>query len=587
MQQAARKIGVEAPPAPARDTVTLEIIRGKLLAVADEMGVVVARTSMSPVIYEVLDFACGIVDDKAQVISQTNGITVFTGTFAGHVQSVMRKFAGRMRPGDIYMTNDPYSGGTHLSDVAVIKPVFVDGEVLAYAITVAHWTDIGGKVAGSLPIDATENLHEGLRFTGLRIYREDERCEDLVDLIAANTRLPKYSLGDLNASLAAARIADTRLQEICAKYGVQRARDAFEHMLTTSERSSRAAVMALPDGVYEAEDVIDVDGTSGGQLPVRVRVRIQDDEITVDFTGSSPQTAGPVNCTRGALLSAIKTAFKALVDPHQPGNEGWFKPINVVVPDGTVFSARHPTPTGWYFEAACHAAELIWKALAPIAPHRYGAGSYLSLCATVVSGTEPETGEPFVLVEPHMGGWGAGRGQDGTSALIGLMDGDTYNYSVELLEAKYPVRCHRYALNTQGGAGAGRHRGGFGTVRDYEILARDGFVYASLGRSIEQPWGFAGGGKGSNNYVEVKSNGGVRRSARLPPTTIKPGEVFSIVTGGGGGYGDPLTRPAADVLADVLDGYISAERARADYGVVIRADHSVDQDATRALRHKA
>ncbi len=584
MPQAARTVGVEASPAPARDAVTLEIIRGKLLAVADEMGVVVARTSMSPVIYEVLDFACGIVDDQAQVISQTNGITVFTGTFAGHVQSIMRKFAGRMRPGDIYLTNDPYSGGTHLSDVAVIKPVFVDGEVLAFAITVAHWTDIGGKVAGSLPIDATENLHEGIRFTGLRIYREGERSDDLVDLIAANTRLPKHSLGDLNASLAAARIADTRLQEICAKYGAQRARDAFAYMLTTSERSCRAAVMGLPDGVYEAEDAIDVDGTADGQVRVRVQVRIAGDEVTVDFTGSSLPTAGPINCSRGALLSAVKTAFKALVDPHQPGNEGWFKPVKVVVPDGTVFSARHPTPTGWYFEAACHAAELMVKALVPIAPHRYSVGSYLSLCATVVSGTERDTGEPFVLIEPHMGGWGAGQGQDGASALIGIMDGDTYNYSVELLEAKYPVRCVRYALNTQDGAGAGRYRGGFGTVREYEVLAGDGFVYASMGRSIERPWGFAGGGPGSNNYVELKSAAGARRSARLPSTTVKPAEVFSIVTGGGGGYGDPLTRPEADVLADVLDGYISAERARTDYGVVIRADHSLDRDATRALR---
>ena len=458
--------------AAARQAVTFEIIRGKLLAAADEMGVVLARTSMSPVIYEVLDFACGIVDAEAQVISQTNGITVFTGTFAGHVNNIIRRFGGAMRPGDIYMANDPYEGGTHLSDVAIIKPIFADGEVIAYSIAVAHWTDIGGKVAGSLPMDATEIFHEGLRFVGHRIYDAGERCEDLVDLIAANTRIPKMSLGDLNAELASVRIAEARMLEICEKYGVARTQDAFRYMMETGERLSRAAIRALPDGVYEAEDFIDGDGVDNEPFPVRVAVRIDGDSITFDFTGSSPQRRGPVNCAWGAHRSAVKTAFKALVGPHEPGNEGWFKPLSIVVPDGTVFCAVYPAPVCWHFEAGCHASELIWKALAPLAPDRYGAGSYLSLCSTFICGTDPTSGEPFIVVEPNVGGWGAINDHDGASALIGISDGDTYNTSIELCEAKYPVRVQRYALNTEDGTGAGRYRGGFGVVRDYEISRR-------------------------------------------------------------------------------------------------------------------
>ena len=582
MESALHSAAAEAIETPRPDTVTLDIINGKLLAVADEMGLVVVRTSMSPVIYEVLDFACGIVDDKGQVISQANGITVFTGTFAGHVQNILQKFEGRMRPDDIYIANDPYKGGTHNNDVAIIKPVFMDGTLLAFTITVAHWTDIGGKVAGSVPIDGTEIHQEGMRFTGLRIYNGGERAEDLEDVIIANSRLPKYSQGDLNASLAAVRIADTRLQEICAKYGLARTREAFEHILTTSEQLSRAAVRALPDGVYEAEDYIDGDGINEVQVPVKVRIEITGEDITFDFTGSSPQNEGPVNCSRGSLLSAVKTAFKALVGPQEPGNEGWFKPATVIAPEGTVFTATYPAPVGWYFEAACHAAELIWKALAPIAPGRYSAGSYLSLCATYFYGTDPKTGGPFVLVEPHMGGWGASDGRNGANAVVGLMDGDTYNYSVELLEAKFPIRCRRYGLNTEDGVGAGRYHGGYGTVRDYEVLTDESSFYASVGRSVERPWGLKGGRHGTNNYLRLKSGGRVQRVARLMPTKVKAGDVLTIVTGGGGGYGSPATRPEAEVLNDVTDGYLTPEQAHAEYGTVVPASDSEKTEASRA-----
>ena len=572
--------------AAAQEAVTFEIIRGKLLAAADEMGVVLARTSMSPVIYEVLDFACGIVDAEAQVISQTNGITVFTGTFAGHGNNIIQRFGGAMRPGDIYMANDPYEGGTHLSDVAIIKPIFAEGEVMAYSIAVAHWTDIGGNVAGSLPMDATEIFHEGLRFTGQRIYDSGERCEDLVDLIAANTRIPKMSLGDLNAELASVRIAEARMLEICDKYGVARTKDAFRYMMESGERLSRAAIRALPDGVYEAEDFIDGDGIDNEPFPVRVAVRIEGDSIVFDFTGSSPQRRGPVNCAWGAHRSAVKTAFKALVGPHEPGNEGWFRPLSIVVPDGTVFSAVYPAPVCWHFEAGCHASELIWKALAPLAPNRYGAGSYLSLCSTFVCGTHPASGEPFIVVEPNVGGWGAINDHDGASALIGVSDGDTYNTSIELCEAKYPVRVQRYALNTDDGTGAGRYRGGFGVVRDYEILADDAFVYGSMGRSETRPWGMDGGGEGSTNYIQVRTNGHANwRGARVSSTDVARGQVFSIVTGGGGGYGDPRARPAEAVAADVADGYISPEIARSDYAVVVDKYGALDEDATDRIRH--
>ena len=570
----------------ADDPVTLEIIWGKLQAAADEMGLMLARSSMSPVIYEVLDFACGVCDDKAQLVAQTNGITVFTGTFQGHIQTVIGKFGDRIRPGDIYMVNDPYTGGTHLSDVGIIKPIFVDGELLAFGIAVAHWTEIGGSVPGSLSPKATEIFHEGLRFPGLRIYREGERQDDLFDLIAANVRLPKMTLGDLNAEIAAVRIADKRIQEMCGKYGAETIRRSFAHLMAQSERVSRAAIAALPDGVYTAKDLIDGDGFTDEQIPVQIEVHIKGDTIAFDFTGTSAQRPGPLNCTRGALLSAVKTVFKALVDPQALSNEGWFRPIEITVPDGTVFSATYPQAVGWYFEMTGQISELVWMALAPLAPERFSVGSFMSLCATVFYGREPRTGDQFVLIEPHMGGWGASHDQDGTSVLIGTADGDTYNYSVELLEAKFPIRCNRYAMNVEAGTGKGRYRGGFGVVREYQMLAGDAHMYASLGRSIERPWGLAGGGNGSNNYVEVASNGDSWRGARVPATELAEGDRVSIVTGSGGGYGDAYLRPPEDVRDDVLDGLLSAEAARVDYGVIVSQDGKVDAAATEMLRRR-
>jgi len=570
------------------DVVSREIIRGKLLAVADEMGVVVKRSSMSPVIYEVLDFACGFCDADGQLVSQTNGITVFTGTFSVQIKIIIKKFRGRIQPGDIFMLNNPYEGGTHYNDVGVIKPIFVDDELFAFAITISHWTDIGGKSPGSLPADATEIFQEGICFPGIHIYRAGERQDAIFEMIAHNVRLPKMALGDLNAALASVRIAEKRCLEIYEKYGNAAIKETFRHILETSERVSRAAVLALPDGVYHAEDWVDGDGITEERFQAKVEVRIKGDEIIFDFSGSAAQVQGPINCSRTALVSAVRTVFKAIVDPQSPSNEGWFRPLNVVAPDGTMFTATKPAPVGWYYEGTAEASELAWKALAAIAPNRVSMGSANSLCVTVLGGYDRERGEPWVMIEPGMVGWGATDERDGNCVTSAITNGDTFNYSIELLEAKFPVHVNQYALNIPGGVGPGRYRGGYGSIREYEILADGTVLSASYGRSIEKPWSREGGGKGSCNYFELHLGNDERRAARAPTTIMQRGDIIRMVTGGGGGYGDPLQRPAEDVLAEVRAEYISAEVARQDYGVVIAADgFSIDADSTSKLRSGA
>jgi N-methylhydantoinase B len=551
------------------DAFTREVIRNKLLAIAGEMGIVLARTSMSPIVYEVLDFACGITDVAARVVAQDNGLCLFTGTFRPQVESILARHpVATMQPGDIFMTNGPYGGGTHTADVALVMPIFADGRVIAFGISVTHWTEIGGKVLGSLSPDSTEIFQEGLQFPQLRLYRAGERNEELIALIRENVRLPTMSIGDLSAGVAAVRIAQERLDGIVRRYGLPVTLETFEAILDHGEAIARDALRRIPPGVYEAEDWIDGDGLREDPIPVRVRVTVTPETLTADFTGTAPQTRGPVNCARGALMSACKTVFKAITAPDAPSNEGLFRPLEVIAPEGTIFTAVRPAATGWYYESSAFATELIWKALAPVLPEHLSAGSYVSLCAYYIGGTRPN-GDYWVQATPQDGGWGAGSDVDGESGLIATTDGDTYNYPAEVIEHAFPLAMERNALNVEAGGGAGRRRGGFGTIREFRVRnPGGGFLLASLGRSVHRPWGVAGGEAGTTNFFEVVHGNGERvRGGRVTGLPLAEGDLVRVVTGNGGGWGDPRQRECELVIGDLRDGYISREVAHEIYGV--------------------
>jgi N-methylhydantoinase B len=565
----------------------VEILKDKLAAAADEMGVVLARTSMSPIVYEVLDFACGLTDAHARVVAQTNGLTLFTGTFGPQVQSLISAHGlDGMREGDVFATNIPYRGGTHTCDVCLVKPIFVAGRVVAFAVSVTHWIEIGGAVPGSIPPDATEIYQEGLQLPGVRVYEAGRRNEAIVDLIAANIRLPRTGLGDLNAGVAAVSIGERRVIEACERYGLDLVLASFERVLEHGEQTARAALQRIPNGVYRAEDVIDGDGVNADHLPIAVTVTVGDDWIHADFTGCAPQAAGPVNCSTGALLSACKTVVRAITAPDARSNDGFFAPFSLTIPPGTVFSAEPPAPTGWYYEGAASANDLFWKALAPVCPERLGAGSYMSLCCSYVVGLDGETDELFVLAEPNVGGWGGSGLGDGENALIATTDGDTYNFPAEVVEARFPVLVERYELNVGAGGGAGRNRGGFGVVREYRVHGGlDSYGYGSLGGSERRPWALAGGREGTNNYLEYVRNGAVERHGRVARVTLADGELVRSVTGTGGGFGDPREREPERVREDVRDGYVTLECAREVYGVVLDPKtHELDAAKTAVLR---
>ena len=549
------------------DPVTQEIIEGKLTATVDEMGIVMARTSMSPVIYEVLDFACGLLTTDGELVAQMNGITLFTGTFGVQVKALIDKFSGNLANGDILLSNDPYAGGTHACDFAIVKPLFVDGEILAYAINVAHYLDVGGSVPGSLAPDATSVFQEGLRLPGVKIVRADVFSDEILHIISENVRLPDVALGDLNAQVATVRVAGRRMAELATRYGASVVQSAFANLLNASETRSRTAIAALPDGRYEATDIIDGDGVNQQPIHVKVAVTIAGDGITIDFTGCPPAVAGPINCARGALQSAVRTIVKAMVGPQDPSNEGWFRPLTVVAPPGTIFTAEKPSPTGWYYEGSVHASELVWKALAPLMPSRFSAGSYSSLCVVYISGKD-RSGQPFIHIEPQHGGWGASEHRDGAGALIALTDGDTYNYSVEVIEARFPLRVMRYGFNVEGGTGAGRRRGGFGIVREYEILGTGASAYGSFGRTTTQPWGMDGGGLGTVNALQIApvQGGAVRTYGRVAHIDLNRGDILRVITGGGGGWGDACKREPLLIEQDLRNGFLTKAQASHLYG---------------------
>lgn len=560
---------VELEAARAEDPFTLEVIKSFLLAIGDEMFAAQQRTSMSPIVYEVLDFAAGMTDARGNMITQGNGVTMFLATISGTVQEILRKHGEAIEPGDVFMANDPYrGGGTHLCDVAVVMPVFHEGGLVGFVANKAHWTELGGKDPGSYTTDATEIYQEGLQLPALKLYSRDRLNRAVVEILEANVRLPRMTLGDMWSGIAACRVGKQRLEELCARFGTETVTRAMARILDDADIRARKALAKLPKGEFTAEAMIDDDGLGAGPLAVRVRVEITDDEFVCDFTGSAEQTRGPINCTASGLEAAVRVIYLAVTSPSSPVSDGVFRSLRIVCPPATVFTAERPAPVSIYWESQSFVVDLVWRALAPHLPDRLPAGHFLSVCGTNLVGRDPETGELFVMVEPQAGGWGAAADADGQRGQFCVGDGETFVIPAEIAESRYPVRLRRYEFHQEGG-GAGRWRGGNGVVREFEVLCEEALVTATLGRHRFAPWGLEGGAEGSTNRIEIVDADGslieVRgKTARYP---LRRGQAVRLITGTGGGYGVPRERPTESVRADLLDGYITAEQARHAYGV--------------------
>ena len=553
------------------DPFTLEIIKESLVAIGDEMFIAMQRTSMSTIIYEVLDYASGLLDADGDLITQGNGVAGFLGTLTFACKSVLEKFGdGDLAPDDVIIINDPYTGGgTHLSDVSLVKPIFYKGQLVAFAANKAHWTEVGGMAAGSWTTNSTDIWQEGLQFPCVKLFNQGEVNQALIDIIRANVRTPDMSIGDMSAQAASLNIAERRFVELCERYGVETVLYSIESLMDYGEEKTRQQLQKIPNGIYEASDYIDDDGIGNGPFEMRVKVTVTDEKFICDFTGSHAMVPGPINAGRTGLESAVRVIFKALTDPSIPANDGCFRPLEVICPEGTIITAQRPAPVSTYWETMIFASDLVWQALAPVVPDRLTMGHFLSVCGTIVSGIHPDTGELFILVEPQAGGWGAGSDRDGENALVCIGDGETYVIPVEVCETRYGVLVDQFSLNIAEG-GAGRFRGGRGLVRDYRITGDEAYVTGTFGRFKYLPWGMKGGAQGSRNYMEmIHADGTSQVFGKTAQYKLKRGEVARLVTGTGGGYGDPYQRPEEEVQRDVRDGYVVPAMAEKEYGLVV------------------
>ena len=552
----------------SNDPFTQEIIKDAIVALGAEMFNAMIRTSMSPIIYETTDFAVGATDARGNLLAQGNGVTGFLATLDTAVQSTLEHWPlEKIKSGDIFVTNCPYEGGgTHLSDVVILYPVFVDDTLIAWTVNKAHWTEVGGTYPGSATTASTDIFQEGLHLRFLKLYNEGQINEALVEMIRTNVRLPDSTIGDMYAGVAACRVGGRRVAELAEKYGTADLLAAMDSLLDYGERMTREELKKLPKGVFTAEDVVEEDGHGNGPFIIKVRITITDDKMVADFTGTSPQAVGPINLSYAGLITGVRCTFKAVTNTEIPANGGCFRALEVICPEGTILSARSPAPVSIYYESLLGAIEVIWKALAPLMPHKLPVGHQRTVGATFISGLLPGSNDLFVMGEPLVGGWGAGIDHDGDSGQFCAANGETFNIPIELAESRYGFEIDQYALHDEDG-GAGEYRGGKGVVLDYRVTTKEAFLTYSATRTTSRPWGLAGGHEGSNNRAEIlRKNGSVETYSMVTGARAVEGETFRLVSATGGGYGDPAKRDRARLLADLRDGYVTPEQARRDYG---------------------
>ncbi|MDE3100947.1 MAG: hydantoinase B/oxoprolinase family protein [Chloroflexota bacterium] len=551
------------------DPVTLEVIRSALVAHANEMSTVLSRTAYNMMIYEVHDYCVGLIDTDGRIVAQnTGGLPIFLADLGVAIVDGMRTFGSDgFAPGDVVLMNYPYICGQHLNNVVVYAPFFFEGELLAFPAVRAHWVDIGGSRIGFGPQGTTEIYGEGLQFRSVKLYEGGKLNESIQRIIYDNVRLPEAALGDLRAQIAACRVGERRLHEVFSRYGKDVVRRSIERIWDQSETLARAAVARIPEGTYAAESFLDPDPRGGyGPVPIRVRVDVRGGDFTVDYTDMSPQVSGSINSGESGGIAAARVAFKALTLPEDPVNEGSFRPLRVVLPPGKFVSAQPPAAVGNWSLPLPTVVDTILRALADALPDVVPAAHKGDMGGSTFHGADPDRGR-FICMSISGGGWGGRPREDGPSGAVSICQGDVRNVPLELQEAYYPILFERVALRADSG-GAGEHRGGLGVELRIRAL-RQQAVNRHLERTQCPPWGLRGGLPGVPGTNVVERAGGER--IELPHSIgnyrLDRGDVVTMFTPGGGGWGDPRRRDREVVRLDVKRGYVTPESAARDYGL--------------------
>ncbi|MEO0679677.1 MAG: hydantoinase B/oxoprolinase family protein [Pseudomonadota bacterium] len=552
------------------DPVTLAVLAGRMEQIADEMDATLFRAAFNPIIAEAHDASHGLYHATTgdTLVQGKSGLPIFVGVMAFAVKAVIEKAArdGDLTEGDVYVFNDAHIGGTHLSDMRLVRPYFRDGEVFCHLASVGHWHDVGGAVPGNYNPAATDAFQEAFVLPPVKLARAGVIQQDIVDILMRNTRLPLSAQGDLAGQIGALDLGVKRMDALLDEYGADTVAAAFDALQDRAEALMRAELTGLPDGRWEAEDFLDNDGISDEALPIRVALEISGDRMVLDFEGTAPRCAGPVNI---ALPTAVATAYVAIkhVFPALPANAGVMRPIEVRVPQGSLLSAEFPAPTGGYTETILRMIDVIFSAVGQAAPGLAPANAYGTINALSIAGRRDD-GSPFVMFSFYGGGHGGSEETDGLNHGNAPISTATIP-PMEILEAAYPVMFRQWALRPDSG-GAGEHRGGLGAVYEIELLARnaEAFLFGERGRFA--PKGAAGGGDGAlNRFAFETAEGGEATpplASKMRGIALEQGQAVRLETPGGGGYGPAARRAPAAVARDVARGLVSADAADADYG---------------------
>ena len=557
-------IGHSPPRSQIRDPITFEVVRNAFLALADELAITIVRTAHSQVVRDSMDFSTAICDSHGRVIAQGLGIPLHLGALPDAMAALLTEYADDINEGDVFIFNDPDAGGMHLPDVFVIKPVFCGDELVGYAASVAHYAEIGGRVAGGNAVDSTEIFQEGLQIPPLKLYDRGRLDKTLMTLLLRNVRIPEVVRGDLEAQLAACHTGESGLRELVARYGADVIRTLCEQILDYTESLVRAELSRIPDGDYSFEDHIDDDGFDSGPIPIRVKLTVAGDSLSADFTGTSDQVRSALNATLSFTKSGVYTALKCVMHADIPSNAGFYRPITVTAPEGSILNPRRPAPRAARGLTGFRVVDTVLGALGEAVPGRVPAAGDGGATMIAIGGARAD-GAAFVYVDFMAGGWGGRPGLDGVDGVSPLA-ANLANVPVEEVELSQPIQFERYGFLPDSG-GAGRWRGCLSVVREFRFLERSGVLQVRSDRRDHLPYGLAGGRSGtpSSNVLNPGAD------ERLLPTNvtceIACGDIFRHVTAGGGGYGPPSERDRAKVVEDVLDGKMSSTYAASAYGV--------------------
>jgi N-methylhydantoinase B len=574
------------------DPITFEVLRRAFEYASERMSQVLQKASFSPIIYDMVDYSNAIFDPDVELIGQTANCPVHIAAMHFSARASLKRYPlSGLGPDDVVILNDPYQGGTHTPDVTMTMPIFHDGELLAIAVSRAHWTDVGGNLD-------THIAGEGLRLPPLMLYQDGQLNKDLVQIIKNSTRTPQYVEGDIQAQLGALRAARDEMQRLAAKYGADVVKQGMTEVLDYTQRMTAAAIRRIPDGVYEGEDYVDSDGFSDDPVYVRVKLIVADDRIEVDMTGSDAATVGPINSPYANTASAIYYSLKFFLNPGAPPNAGLYRQIDLTIPEGTWLNPSWPSPTfGCTTAASSKITAAIWLALAKAIPDQVNAPGCSECNWFVASAADPETGEIAIVSDLPAGGWGGTPFSDGMHVTMDPL-GNCQNLPAETAELLFPVRYNSYEMITDS-AGPGRFRGGCGVRLEVEFLGRGQIITMETSRTREGSPGVNGGQRASRQKQLRKvpgqgheTIGGLADDGSWYPQMLgnvafKPGESFVFESGGGGGWGDPLERDPALVAQDVRNGIVSVEQAESAYGVVLTGagELEVDQQATQERRN--